>query len=323
MDNPIALQIAGVSVYWHGIIILIAALVTVIMAALLHRSQGGSAHEILTVIVVGFIPAFVLGRIYYCHFAQAGFSDKSKMAVLGSGGIALYGIIAGYIIIAIVYCLICKKPFAKLADAAAPAAALGIAIGRSASFFSKDDIGRSVTDENMQHLPFAIFTESQNEWRVAVFIFEAAAALIICAVLLAVFYRLNSVEQSRMKRGDIALLFLLFYGVSQTVFESMRSDSMLLISLGFVRIAQVISIILATVVFVIFSIRSAKKGVITLHYAGWVLCLLAVALAFWMEFCITSANVVRNYTLMILCLTFYMLTALAMYFDSISDYTKA
>jgi len=82
-----------------------------------------------------------------------------------------------------------------------------------------------------------------------------------------------------------------------------------------VRISQVISILMSTAVFVIFSIRSAKRGVTHLHVLGWFFCLTRIALAFWMEFCITAETAVRNYTIMCLCLLFYMFVGLALYFD--------
>ncbi|MBR6708182.1 MAG: hypothetical protein IKL84_00725, partial [Clostridia bacterium] len=69
------------------------------------------------------------------------------------------------------------------------------------------------------------------------------------------------------------------------------------------------------VVFVIFSIRSARRGITHLHVLGWFFCLTRIALAFWMEFCITAETAVRNYTIMSLCLLFYMFAGLALYFD--------
>jgi len=317
MDNPVAIYWSGVSVYWHSVIIALAAAATLICASVLYKARGGSFVDIGLAALLGFIPSMELGRIYYCYFAQEGFSSSQEMYQLGKGGYALYGVMAGYMLTIWLYSILVKKKTAAMFDAIAPAAALGIAIGRFASYFSGDDFGRAVTDPEKQHFPIAVYSYSRNEWNLAVFSFEAIAALVVFIALLALFNQKGS-KDFLYRDGDTALMFLLLYGIPQTVFESMRNDSLFLISLGFVRISQVISILLATLAFIIFCVRSGKKGLTNLHYIVWVLCLGCIALAFWMEFCITNETAVRNYTIMSLCLLFYMFIGLALYFDGSS-----
>lgn len=314
MENSVAVFLNGAPVYWHSVIIAIAVAAAIACASLLRTGQTGSPSDIWSVALIGFLPAMLLGRVYYCYFAQESFSDRSEMYRLGMGGYALYGVMAGYLLTALIFCRLKKKKLAPLLDAIAPAAALGIAIGRAASYFSGDDFGVTINDPELQRFPYATYSESRGEWSFAVFVFEAITALVVFAVLMLLFSRRDS-ARFRYRDGDVMLMFAFLYGVPQTVFESMRNDSLFLISLGFVRISQVISILMATVVFVIFSIRSAKRGVTRLHVLGWFFCLTRIALAFWMEFCITNDTVVRNYTIMSLCLLFYIFVGLALYFD--------
>ncbi len=315
MDNPVAIYFCGIFIYWHGLIMALAGLCAAACAVLLRKARGESAKDILFIALTGFVPSMVLGRIFYCYFMQEAFADKSQMLKIGDGGIAFYGFAAGYVITIILYCLVRRINLLQMLDDAAPAAAVGICIGRIASFFSGDDLGRAVENENLQHLPIAVFSAERGEWNLAVFTFEAIAALVIFALLAAMLW-LKGTKHIVIRDGDIVLMFMLLYGIPQTVFESMRMDSLFLISLGFVRISQVISIIVATVPFVLFSIRSAKKGVTAFHWIIWAVCLCGIALAFWMEFCMTSATAVRNYTVMSICLADYLLSGVALYLSA-------
>lgn len=315
MENPVAIYFCGVFIHWHGILLACAALLTALCAALLHKAKGRPARDVWLVALIGFVPAMLIGRAFYCHFMQESFTDKAQMMDISSGGTALYGVAAGYILTIVGYCLLRRQSITEMLDTAAPAAALGIFVGRIASYFSGDDIGRAVTDERFQKLPTAVYSAATGEWNLAVFSFEAITALIIFVLLMVVLV-IGDAGWLKLRSGDIALLFALLYGIPQTVYESMRGDSLFLISLGFVRISQIISILAATAAFVIFSVRSGKKGMSPWHYAVWGVCLACIALAFWMEFCMTSTTAVRNYTIMSLCLAVYMFSGLAFWLDS-------
>lgn len=311
MDNPVAVYLGGIFIYWHGLIIALAVIAAMLCAVYFRKNQGESIAQLIFAMLIGFIPAVLCGRIFYCYFSQESYSSFSEMLKINDGGSSLYGAAAGFIAAIGIYCYVKKIDFLRLVDALAPAAVIGIFIGRLSAYFSGDDTGRTVANERFQHFPYAVFSDVRGEWNLAVFNFEAIAAAIIFAVLLYLIF----IESENTKHGDIALLFIFMYGITQTVFESMRSDSLFLITLGFVRISQVISILIATFAFIIFSIRSAKRGLSLLHIGGWLVCAGCIALAFWMEFCMTTANSVRNYVIMSLCLAVYLFFGLALYFD--------
>lgn len=318
MDNPVAIYFGGIFIYWHGLLIALAIVAALVCAVLVRKIQNESITQLIISSLIGFIPAVVCGRIFYCYFAQGSFGSFGEMLKINDGGTSLYGAAIGFLASAGIYCAIKNIDFIKLMDSIAPAAAIGIFVGRLSSYFSDDDIGRTVLNSKFQKFPFAVFSDTRGEWNLAVFNFEACAAAIIFIVLLYSVLKDYEVSEN-IHKGNTALLFLFMYGISQTVFESLRSDSLFLISLGFVRISQVISIVLATFAFIIFSIRSAKKGLSWLHYTGWGICLGCIALAFWMEFCMTAANATRNYIIMSLCLAVYLFFGLALYLDSRTD----
>ena len=72
-------------------------------------------------------------------------------------------------------------------DAMAPAAALGIGVGRLGSMFDLSDRGRMLVEApERQHLPFAALTEQipgSGEWRFATFFVQALAAFALAVIL--------------------------------------------------------------------------------------------------------------------------------------------
>ncbi|MBQ2833041.1 MAG: prolipoprotein diacylglyceryl transferase, partial [Clostridia bacterium] len=84
-----------------------------------------------------------------------------------------------------------------------------------------------------------------GEWQLAVFLMEAAAAVVILMIAL----------REKQGRGERIMTALLLYAVCQVVFESLRMDGCL--KLGFVRISQVIS---AVVILAVTVIRAQRCG---------------------------------------------------------------
>ena len=76
--------------------------------------------------------------------------------------------------------------------------------------------------------PIAV-SNGYGEWQLAVFLFEAAYALLLIAPVL----------RAQAGQGKRLAAALVFYGCGQIVFESLRMDSCLRI--GFVRVSQVLS----------------------------------------------------------------------------------
>ena len=92
-----------------------------------------------------------------------------------------------------------------------------------------------------------------TEYRLATFILQAMAALVLFSILLS-FY----LPKKQQKDGDTALIFLLLYGVSQIVLDSTRYDKLFFRSNGFVSVVQVLGALGLLLVIVVFSVRMVK-----------------------------------------------------------------
>lgn len=283
--EQLAFVYLGIPVYWSGLVTALAVLAAVLLTLALRARQGealgGAAAFCLLAIVLGFLCARFVH--WYCFYRQysslsQAFSDYSV------GAFALPGAFLGVLLAALLLrALGVLRELGPLLDCAAPAAALGIAVGRFGFLFNTLDRGKPVfSSPRFQGLPWSTAVESAGgvQWHAAVFFWEAIAAAVVCAVLLAVLYRARS-----RRSGDVFWLFLLLYGAAEILLDSMRYDSCYLRSNGFVSLVQIIGALSCLAALLVFSMCAVKRGGLRIGLiVCWVLWLLSLGLAGFMEY---------------------------------------
>lgn len=148
------------------------------------------------------------------------------------GGYTLYGAVLGGAIAGLIYGKVTKQKTGDFFDILSPAAALTLCSLRIGEFFTSQGMGHMVEEESLQHFPFAVMNV-WGDWCQPVFIYEAAAALAVMAVLL--IYRAKGKGNCRLWE-----IFLVLLSASQILFESFREDE--IIRFGFVRFTQLAAI---------------------------------------------------------------------------------
>lgn len=288
-------------IYWHGVIMASAVLLGYLLFYLFSRIiNRNAAVSLKYVILISFPLSLLLSRIQYIVFRIPEFSGIIDMLRLTDGGMGLYGAFWGVILaIILVWTRNKTMKLAELFDAAAVSGCFAIALGRMAGHFSGEELGFSVTKELAQKLMFTTYSESENALLVTVHIYEAITAIIIFGFLMADFIRTYGTKH--FSAGTTAWRFLLLYSTSQVMFESWRSDSLFLNSLGFVRYSQAVSAIIFAVVLVVMCIRYPKKyGFNPKQILIWVGLIALIALAFVCEFTmmgsLTGNARLRNYS---------------------------
>lgn len=305
-------------IYWHAIIMVAAISASIILFFLLRCFQKCRYTGVLWVTAVSIPLGLLFARAIYWYFRQELYSGvKDIIAKMSDGGYCLYGAALGVILSILIVNFVGRfKSLPEFFDAAAPAAALGVCIGRLASWFSSADRGKVIENERFHKFPFTVYDSTQNQWCLATFFFEALAAGIICVILIVLFIRIYAFDSKKnYRRGDLALLLALMYGSAQCVLESLRVDSLYLVSLGFVRVSQIISAILVGAVLVVFSIRLVRKYGFKWNMAAlWGACAALLGVAFYMELRLTSEVYVRNYTVMSVCMFIICSIGIVLYF---------
>ncbi|MBQ6382797.1 MAG: prolipoprotein diacylglyceryl transferase [Clostridia bacterium] len=210
--------------------------------------------------VIGF--ALILGHICWCLLALDTYAGEEEPGLIylmpWKGGYTLYGALAGGMLGAWIGARINKTDFAAALDALTPGAAAAICLGRLGEYFSGQGFGSIAENEGHQFFPLAYVTareEDYLEWAYAVWFWEACAALIILAVLLAAF--------SGARRGSRTVFFLTALGLSQIWLEQFRADDYLRIN-EFVRFTQIAALIflLGAWVFLIRDRKPKKAAVL-------------------------------------------------------------
>ena len=317
-ENIFFVDFGSFSIYWYGVFIGCAVFVAALVFCILRRLQGESFTSALRISLISMPTALITARIFYCWFGKASFTNGiMECANLMTGGYALYGALLGILAVLIVYSCVCGKSTLQMIDAAIPAVSLTICIGRFASITSGGDMGFNISSESIQKFPFAIWSESEQSWILWVGFFEGLAALLIFIFTLVIFilkYKLNSTS---LQYGSVTLMFMLTYGLSQTILESMRSDSLFMVSLGFVRISQIISFIIAVTAIVIIIVNRCIISTPDIpNIALWAICAAAIGAAMYCEFKMNASVMVKNYIIMGVALVVMMSIALFMFFQN-------
>lgn len=291
----------NLEIYWHGITMALSVLLGYLLFYVFARIiNKNAAVPLKFIVLISFPLALLLSRIQYIVFRTPEFSSFVEMLRLTDGGMGLYGAFLGVILaIILVWTRNKSMKLSEMFDAAAVAGCFAIGLGRMAAHFSGEELGFSVTKELAQKLMFTTYSESENALLVTVHIYEAITAAVIFIFLIIDF--IQTYATKKFRTGTTAWRFLLLYSATQVMFESWRSDSLFLNSLGFVRYSQAVSAIIFAVVLIVMCIRYSKKyGFNPKQILIWVGLIALIALAFVCEFTmmgsLTGNARLRNYS---------------------------
>lgn len=299
MDR-IAFIVGDTFIYWSSIILTLAAGVAICTFLALHRGRGTAAAVLIPVALV---LSVIFGRLAHWYFRPDSYeSFLQAMTDYTSGGYALIGVFLACLLAALLVRLLgLEDDLPRLLDEMSLAGCAGIAVGRLACFFSTADRGQIL--ETIHSLPLAYpvnnVVTGAAEYRLATFLIQAVVTAAIFGGLLAFFLL------GRRKSGDVAALFLLFYGMSQAVLDSTRYDSLYMRSNGFISVVQLSGAVALVGVSVMFSVRMVKaRGFRPWYAALWAAILALLGGAGYMEYFVQrhGDRALFSYCVMSLCL---------------------
>lgn len=268
--NDALFYIAGLPVTAHGL----GATLGLIFCSLLllHRFiKTGLGQRTGEVFLLVSLPlclllarlVFVLARLYFFLERADGLSLR-----LWQGGYTVWGALPGFLLAGWLTGKICKKPAARVLDAAAPLGLLAIGLFRFLEGFSHQGYGQEVGLPFLSFFPFAVQNEF-GEMRYAIFLLEGLAALL---------FAFFCVRYPKKRQGDRTRLALILFCAFQLLFESLREDEFL--NWGFVRVGQLFSALILFYLLMtgLFSRRQAGSSRAPRHLliTGFALCILLI-----------------------------------------------
>ena len=299
-DHTMFLDFGLFSINWYGLMMGVTVLLTAGLYVLLRRRQGENAENSLTTALIAMPAALVGARVFYCWFAKALFAGGViEMMNLLTGGYALYGALLGILPVISARGLRGGKSLPAMLDAVCPPLSFAIAAEKWAGLINGSDIGFSVSAPWVQRFPFSLLSAADQTYYLWVGFFEGLTAAILCAALAAVFLTQYPQGRSGTRRGDVTLLFMMGYGFSQSFWESMRDDSLFMVTLGFVKISEIVSVVMAVAAFVIVAVRYGRvrknaRGLV-ISCACYAVLLTAAVIC---EFKMNAVDLMRNYVIM-------------------------
>ncbi|MGN1124205.1 MAG: prolipoprotein diacylglyceryl transferase [Eubacterium sp.] len=267
-DLPsVAFSIGSYDVHWYGIIIAFGFALAVLYGGRMAYKWRMSLDGMTDVLIWGTIFGIICARAYYVIFEWSYYKDHlAEIPQIWNGGIAIYGGIIGAIIGAWIGCKIGKINFPNLLDLGALGLLIGQGIGRWGNFFNQEAFGT-----NTSTAPFRMWSLKIHDTLEAssqllaekgievnpdmpvhpTFLYESVWCILG-------FFILNYiVHKHRHFKGEIFMLYGVWYGLERVIVEGMRTDS-LYIANTTLRVSQLLSMIIVAVFLIAYIVCFVK-----------------------------------------------------------------
>lgn len=253
--SSVALNIGEFSITWYSIFILIGIVLASIVIVNEGKKYNIPKNFISNLIFWSVLFGVIGARIYYVIFNLDYYlSYPLEIFMIWNGGLAIHGGIIAGLITLIVYCKRYRVNILKMTDIAVPGLILAQAIGRWGNFFNAEAHGGIVSRSFLEglHLPEFIIDGMyiDGAYYHPTFLYES----ILC--LLGFFMLVGFRSSSKAKLGNTTALYLIWYGIIRFFIEALRTDSLML---GSIKVAQLVSIIMVIIGFILLVITMVKS----------------------------------------------------------------
>lgn len=230
LNPPRGFDIGPLSIHYYGLIIAIGLVLAVVYCSK-RADQFGLNEDILLDGVLCVTPvAVICARIYYCAFSWDLYADNPiSVLYIWEGGIAIYGSVIGAILGVIVFCKVKKLRITAVLDLVSLGFLIGQFIGRWGNFMNREAFGA----ETDSFLRMGLMKASTGEvtYYHPTFLYESLWNF-------AGFVILHFLSKKRKYDGQVALGYLVWYGLGRAFIEGLRTDSLYI---GPFRVSQLLA----------------------------------------------------------------------------------
>lgn len=240
--DPVAISIGPIKIYWYGIIIALAMLIGISLATKEAQKLGLEEDTMVDMALWAIPIGFIGARLYYVLFKWDYYiQNPSEIIAIWNGGIAIYGgLIAGGLA---VYWFARRKKMTLtlLLDILAPSVLLAQSIGRWGNFINQEAHGGAVSRQFLETLYLPEFIIEQmninGTYYHPTFLYESLWSLLGFILLI-----ILRNQKDLLRRGEVALSYVIWYSFGRFFIEGMRTDSLWIGDI--MRASQVLSLVL-------------------------------------------------------------------------------
>ena len=240
--DPVAISIGPIKIYWYGIIIALAMLIGISLATEEAQKLGLEEDTMIDMALWAIPIGFIGARLYYVLFKWDYYiQNPSEIIAIWNGGIAIYGgLIAGGLA---VYWFARRKKMTPtlLLDILAPSVLLAQSIGRWGNFINQEAHGGAVSRQFLETLYLPEFIIEQmninGTYYHPTFLYESLWSLLGFILLI-----ILRNQKGLLRRGEVALSYVIWYSFGRFFIEGMRTDSLWIGDI--MRVSQVLSLVL-------------------------------------------------------------------------------
>lgn len=266
----------GLTVYAYGLFVAAGCLAAGLL--LIHLAGREEARKNAAALTCLLSPIFglILARLVYvlCDITFAPFLTPANVLNLRVGGFSMFGALLGAMLGGLLAARLTGVKASLWLDRLAPALFAFIAVARLGEGYTALGISRPLVTGVLDNTFLAMRDDYDAYLRT--YLLESAGALILCLLALRSLRR-------HPEAGRTALFAGLAFGVTQTLFESLRFDQH--IRFSFVGLQQVLAVTLFSLILIYLAVRLLRQGGHKI-LALWALGLLPVILGgiLWLEF---------------------------------------
>lgn len=256
--NRVAFSVAGLDIYWYGIILATGLLLGLLFAFHYAPDFGIDGDRFVDVVFIGTFMAIVCARAYYVAFVPFQYDSIWEMLDIRDGGIAMYGSLIGAFVFGGLACKWRKIPVRATFDAVSVGFLIGQGVGRWGNFVNQEAFGINT------NLPWGMISEgttSYLNWNQELLAMEGVTVdpnmpvhptflyeSLTCFIGLALVWTLM---RKRKYHGELFIWYLIWNGANRFWIEGLRTDSLMFSVELNLRTSQVIALAMVGVGLVI------------------------------------------------------------------------
>lgn len=215
--HPLLFEVFGVKIYSYGVMVALAFLLGFALIAKRAQAAGEKLDDYTEALIWFIISGIGGARLFYFIWFPHVFLKNPLGALLNQGGLVWYGGVIGVLMATITYTRLKKISLLRFGDIVAPAAVLGLAIGRIGCLLSGCCYGAPCS------LPWAIrYPHTHETLGLPVHpapLYETALMLIAC-------WWLTRLDKTKPFEGFTLAWFFILAGITRFSLEFVRGDKL-------------------------------------------------------------------------------------------------